>query len=144
MYLNKWLALSVGLTLGLSVLEHFGLLSKVLGMDGTGITFLILAVFFLAHFVTLNLVFKFNEQVIENLWFVAESLIALGMIGTVVGFTMLFGDAFTHLNLEDTESVMAALSDIASGMGTALITTLVGLVTSLILKFELVFIVRTE
>lgn len=138
--LVKWIVVNCAIVLGFVALDKTGLLVEIFQMDSTGITIMVLCLFGLAHFAVLKLAIAYDEALEIKLWFIAETLIALGMIGTVVGFTMLFGDAFQNLNLEDTATIMAALSDIAAGMGTALMTTLAGLVCSLILKGELVFI----
>lgn len=142
--LSKWVTLTCLIVLGLYAAELHGLVSKVLSMDSTGITYSILVLFVLSHFAVVKVCHKYTEGGELQLWFLAESMIALGMIGTVVGFTMLFGEAFQQINIEDTATVMAAIGDIATGMGTALITTLVGLICSLILKGELVFIVENK
>jgi len=44
------------------------------------------------------------------------------------------------LNVEDTSSVQEALGMMATGMGTALWTTLVGLIASVLLKLQLVLV----
>ena len=71
-------------------------------------------------------------------WFITELLLALGMIGTVIGFILMLGSSFESLNVADTGSLKMALTDMARGMSTALYTTLCGLVTSQILKVQLV------
>jgi biopolymer transport protein ExbB/TolQ len=50
---------------------------------------------------------------------------------------MLFS-VFSDLNLGDSAQMMMALSEMAKGMSTALLTTLVGLISSVLLKFQLV------
>ena len=65
-------------------------------------------------------------------------MLALGMIGTVIGFILMLGSSFESLNVSDTTSVKTALTDMALGMSTALYTTLVGLVCSQALKVQLV------
>ena len=69
---------------------------------------------------------------------ITELLLALGMIGTVIGFILMLGGSFESLNLSDTGSVKTALTAMAIGMSTALYTTLVGMVCSQILKVQLV------
>jgi len=71
-------------------------------------------------------------------WFLAETCLALGMIGTVAGFLIMMVSAFSGIDIGNTESMQAALSSMALGMGTALYTTLVGLVSSLFIKSQLV------
>ncbi|MDP7365823.1 MAG: MotA/TolQ/ExbB proton channel family protein [Candidatus Pacebacteria bacterium] len=71
-------------------------------------------------------------------WFVAESCLALGMVGTVTGFLIMLGTAFTNIDVSNSTTLQRALSDMAIGMSTALYTTLIGLVCSLIIKVQLV------
>jgi|TARA_B100001079_G_C16269075_1_gene451288 hypothetical protein len=71
-------------------------------------------------------------------WFVAESCLALGMVGTVTGFLLMLGTAFANVDVTNSATLQQALSDMAVGMSTALYTTLVGLVSSLIIKVQLV------
>jgi hypothetical protein len=71
-------------------------------------------------------------------WFLAEAALALGMIGTVAGFLIMLLSAFANIDVADTASLQTALSGMASGMGTALYTTLTGLVVSLFIKAQLV------
>lgn len=73
-------------------------------------------------------------------WFVSETMLSIGMIGTVVGFIYMLTTVFTDINVDDTASVQDALAIMATGMGTALWTTLIGLVCSVILKLQLVLI----
>ena len=71
-------------------------------------------------------------------WFVAESCLALGMVGTVTGFLLMLGTAFANVDVTDSATLQQALSDMAIGMSTALWTTLVGLISTLIIKVQLV------
>ena len=71
-------------------------------------------------------------------WFIAESCLALGMVGTVTGFLIMLGTAFENIVLSNTATLQQALSDMAMGMSTALYTTLIGLVCSLIIKVQLI------
>ena len=47
---------------------------------------------------------------------------------------------FTNLNIDDTYAVQQSLSMMAQGMGTALLTTLVGLTSSVLIKSQLVMV----
>lgn len=83
-----------------------------------------------------------NKDYIESRikigWFISESCSALGMIGTVAGFLLMLGAAFTNIDVSSSESMQLVISNMALGMSTALYTTLVGLVCSLLLKIQLV------
>ena len=71
-------------------------------------------------------------------WFIAESCLALGMVGTVTGFLLMLGTAFANIDVTNAVSLQNALGVMAIGMSTALYTTLIGLVCSLIIKVQLV------
>jgi len=71
-------------------------------------------------------------------WFLSEACLALGMIGTVSGFLLMLASTFANIDVTDTTTLQTALSSMALGMSTALYTTLVGLVTSLFIKAQLV------
>ena len=59
---------------------------------------------------------------------------------TLVGFLMVLGQAFADIDTSSTESMTAAIGTLATGMSTALVTSLVGLVTSIWLKYQLVIL----
>ena len=140
--LNKWLILSVAIFMTVGLVWYP--LNDIVNRDSTGITLAIMAIFIIAHFGVAKLISNPGSDLEARLWYTAEALVAIGMIGTVVGFIMLFGEAFASIDVDDPASIAAVLTDMASGMGTALVTTLFGLVSSFTLKGELVFIVGDE
>ena len=71
-------------------------------------------------------------------WFISESCLALGMIGTVTGFLLMLSGAFAEIDLANTSTIQNSLTKMALGMSTALYTTLIGLICSLALKIQLV------
>lgn len=79
-----------------------------------------------------------NQESTEVSWFIADSFLTIGMIGTVIGFVYMLSTTFASLNPDDTNSMKAAIATMAAGMSTALLTTLAGLIASLCLKFQLV------
>ena len=50
----------------------------------------------------------------------------------------MLGNAFENIDITNTTTLQQALSDMAMGMSTALYTTLIGLVCSLIIKVQLI------
>ena len=138
--LNKWLIVTCILIL-ITFSLHETIL-EVVSHDGTFITIAILTLFSLCHLAITRAIV--SGKVEEKLWFMAEVMVAMGMIGTVTGFMLMFGDAFATLDTNDPASISAVLTDMASGLGTALVTTLVGLVCSFTLKAELVFVVEEK
>ena len=72
----------------------------------------------------------------ETGWFASDVLLTMGLIGTVAGFILMLAGAFKGINISDVSSVQQALANMAVGMSTALYTTLTGLITSTLLKFQ--------
>lgn len=135
-----WTVACLGL-IGLGFGEYqFGLSDFLLGADNTYLTFVIIAIGVLA---TLSMLLKWRGMPgKENsmLWFLADAVLSIGMVGTLVGFLMVLGQAFADIDTSSTESMTAAIGTLATGMSTALVTSLVGLVTSIWLKYQLVIL----
>tara|TARA_Y100000114_G_scaffold98861_1_gene92054 strand:+ start:1623 stop:2105 length:483 start_codon:yes stop_codon:yes gene_type:complete len=127
----------------------FGLVNELYQKDPTRISFLILILYFCS---TIYIGFsewaiaktKISEEHYINVrriaWFIAESLMALGMIGTVIGFILMLGSSFESIDVSNTETLKSTLTSMAIGMSTALYTTVTGLICSLWLKTTLVVV----
>lgn len=81
-------------------------------------------------------------------WFMSESMMGIGMIGTLIGFLLMFkgfiGDGIDLNNLTTQQRV---ISGMASGMSTSCVTTVVGLMVSLMAKAQMVnlgYLVESE
>ena len=66
-------------------------------------------------------------------WFVADMLIRLGLIGTVIGFIMMLGTVY-QLRQDDIIGFKALLGTMGAGMQVALYTTLSGISASMLLS----------
>ena len=64
-------------------------------------------------------------------WFTADIMIKMGLLGTIVGFILMLGSV-SNLRDFDVTTMQKVLSYMSSGMGTALYTTLAGLVCSML------------
>jgi len=64
-------------------------------------------------------------------WFTADIMIKMGLLGTIVGFILMLGSV-SNLRDFDVTTMQKILSYMSSGMGTALYTTLTGLVCSML------------
>lgn len=71
--------------------------------------------------------------------FLSNQLPTLGLIGTVVGFILFMFSAVNNAGatLTDFQSVNQMFHDVSVSMGTALYTTVMGLIGAIILRFEL-------
>jgi len=68
-------------------------------------------------------------------WFVADLLLSLGLLGTVIGFILMLGP-ISGLDTSDQGAIRAALAAMSGGMAVALYTTLTGLIGGMLLKVQ--------
>jgi hypothetical protein len=68
-------------------------------------------------------------------WFVADLLLSLGLLGTVIGFIVMLGP-ISGLDAGDQSAVKSALAAMSGGMAVALYTTLTGLIGGMLLKIQ--------
>lgn len=124
-------AILVGITV------YFGSLEFLWNTDVTKLSFLTIALWisastFIGHS-------SYHKKLnYDTPWFVAESCMTVGMIGTVIGFMLMLGSSFAEIDPSNIDSMRKVITDMASGMSTALLTTLTGLIASLFLKIQIV------
>jgi len=140
--LKWWLVFCLTL-LGFGTLYHFNMHSQLYYADVTKLSFLIIIIFiFTSVWIGRKTYDLESTSVIDDKidvgWFIAESCLALGMVGTVTGFLYMLGTAFENIDITDATTLQDALASMAKGMSTALYTTLTGLIASLIIKVQLV------
>ena len=141
--LLKWWLIFCLTLLGLCTCVYFNIHKDLYAADVTRLSFLIISIFTCTSIWIGIKTYKVGiqqdySQKSDVGWFVSESCLALGMVGTVTGFLIMLGTAFENVDVTNAVTLQQALSDMATGMSTALWTTLVGLVCSLIIKVQLV------
>ena len=103
--------------------------------DITHLTYLITIIL---GFATLSVGYKaWRNKKMHLEWFASDLVLSLGMIGTIVGFMVMLYGTFGEIDVTDMESVRAVLAAMSSGLYTALSTTLLGLISSVILKVQI-------
>jgi hypothetical protein len=135
-FLNWWL-LFVLQSIAICVSVYFGSYDFLLENDSTYISFAIVGIWAVASVLIGWHTYR-DEIAKEMFWFTAESCMTLGMIGTVLGFIMMLGDSLQNIDPGNIESMKIAISSMAQGMSTALLTTLAGLIASLFLRIQLI------
>jgi len=119
------------------LMYDFGLLIQFYTKDMTMLTYLITALFAAT---TCSVGYKsyagHKDYTIE--WFISDVVITLGMIGTIVGFIIMLSGTFDTLKIADANSVRLLIASMSKGLYTALNTTLAGLISSVIIKAQLV------
>ena len=139
----KWWLIFCLTLIGIGTSYHFNLHSLLYNADVTKLSFLIIVIFMFTSVWIGKKTFNLEKTSVtdENIsvgWFIAESCLALGMVGTVTGFLYMLGTAFENIDVSNSLTLQDALASMAKGMSTALYTTLTGLIASLIIKVQLV------
>lgn len=142
--LMRWWIQTVVVIFASILAGHLGWWEALWEADQTKISILICGVYIFATSLA-GLICKKNDTKFlkdnENyIWFASEATISLGMIGTVAGFLMLLSGAFVGIDVANTDALQAVISDLAVGMSTALTTTLLGLIASVLLKLQMIII----
>lgn len=86
----------------------------------------------------INFLFFLHERCKGNHefnWFLSESILKLGLLGTIVGFILMLGPV-TEITTFDVSSMQQILGKMSAGMATALYTTLAGIFGSSTLAFQ--------
>lgn len=144
--LIRWWLFTVISLCGAVGLYHFGIFHDIYRADVTNITFIIYAVFISATILAGITAYRVARQVhkiaktnkyISICWFLSETMMTLGLIGTVAGMIYLFGQVFTEIDPSNPEDLKEALGHMATGLSTAMYTTICGMIGSLIIKVHL-------
>jgi len=141
--LKWWIQVSC-IVFGSVVAYQLGWWHALWDADITKISIGILGVFavtmLLTGYLSKNYQDKKSQALGNYVWFASEAMITLGMIGTVAGFLLMLGTAFSNLDVTNIANIQAAIADMAIGMSTALSTTLVGLICSILTKAQMVIL----
>lgn len=133
-----WVALMAQVVAAVFMYQN-GIFSMLFAADPTGISIVILCIHVIA-FLWMGYATQQNHRESQVVSYVSDVQLGLGMTGTLIGFVIMFGTVFVGITTE--EDVANALGLIATGVGTALWTTLTGLISSLILKGAVVNLER--
>lgn len=82
---------------------------------------------------------KLTEET-NTVWFLSEILMAVGMLGTVIGLIHMLAVSFVGNGLQQ-DALQGLLGNMWKSMGLALYTNAVGLIASIVLKLQAHFIV---
>lgn len=74
-------------------------------------------------------------------WFLVDLAVRLGLLGTIIGFILIFS-SLSNINLSGGDDLKNLLIAMSGGMGTALLTTLTGLVGASMLSFQYLILGR--
>ena len=142
--LIRWWIQTVGVVFAVALAAQLGWWEALWNADQTKISVLICMVYVAATGLVGIICKKKNTRFFNDhknyIWFASEVVISMGMIGTVAGFLLMLSGAFAGIDVSDTAGLQEVISDLAIGMSTALTTTLLGLVASVLLKLQMVVV----
>ena len=140
-FFRWWLFISL-LLIGAYFGIHFDIFSTIFDTDKTYLSSAILVLFTGSTLLTgyRTWLFNYRKTYTDTKlgWFCGEVMFALCMIGTLIGFVLVFGDALAHIDLENQANKVKIIADMGIGISTAIYTTLAGLVGTVLLWIQLI------
>lgn len=125
-----------------------GIVTKIWSDDVTMITSLLGLMYVVAlaaiGFIAYTIKKRDNSKLIDAVWFGSEQMLALGMLGTVIGFIYLLSSGISSASVTDASSLAVLLANMSVGLGIALYTNAVGILSSLITKTLLYVVIYDE
>lgn len=139
-YLIYWWVIWCLQVLACATAAKFGLYQEIIGTDPTHITQLIAFIHILASLIIGWCIYQQHEPFSEALWYTAETQLSLGMIGTLIGFIIMLNSAFAHIASGDLDNIKNSIAMIGIGMGVAIRATLLGLISGVLIKAQLLIL----
>ena len=84
----------------------------------------------------MNDVKKYILKSLQPGWFWAEICLSIGMIGTIIGFIIMMASGLENIDFTNTEQTKVMIAELSRGMGTALYTTLIGLICAVLTRVQ--------
>jgi hypothetical protein len=124
---------------------YFGLFEFILLNDNTYITFLNLLILAIAHMqlFAMHHGHQYMEVNHKMIRYMGETAVALGLIGTLIGFMIVLWSVFgggVVIDPSNTAAMTNIITQMSQGMASALITSLSGIGASIIINLQLVFL----
>lgn len=115
---------------------HHGIVATIWHDDVTMITTALSVMFIITNALIGYIAYTkdFTNKIVDACWFLSEQMLALGMLGTVVGFIYLLSSGISSASVTDPTSLATLLANMSVGLGIALYTNAVGILASLITK----------
>lgn len=134
-----WWITNLFVVSGLFWAWHQGIVAKIWHDDVTMITSLLLIMYFITTGIIGYVAYTkdYANKLVDTAWFLSEQMLALGMLGTVIGFIYLLTSGVTSASITDPTSLATLLGNMSVGLGIALYTNATGIISSLVTKLLL-------
>lgn len=138
-----WFVTNLAVATGVYWAWYSGIVAKIWHDDVTMIT-TALGILYIITTIMIGYVAytkDFGSKLVDACWFLSEQMLALGMLGTVIGFIYLLSSGISSASVSDPASLAALLANMSVGLGIALYTNAVGILSSLITKILLYVVI---
>jgi len=132
-----WWLFIVIIAIAFGVAANFGGIEYLIEADITKLSFVIIGIFTLSSIGIGIQSYKKTHQY-DLPWFMAETCMSIGMVGTLIGFILMLAGSLGDIDPGNVEAMKVVIADMAKGMSTALVTTLAGLISNILLKLQIV------
>lgn len=134
-----WWVTNLFVVSGLFWSWYHGIVSKIWHDDVTMITSMLVLLYFVTSGIIGYIAYtkNFTHKLVDTAWFLSEQMLALGMLGTVIGFIYLLTSGVTSASVTDPASLATLLGNMSVGLGIALYTNATGIISSLVTKLLL-------
>lgn len=131
-----WWVVNLAIASGAFWAWQNNIIQKIWQDDVTMITTALVVIFLFTDMIIGYIAYtkKFTSKLVDTCWFLSEQMLALGMLGTVIGFIYLLSSGITSASVTDPTSLASLLANMSVGLGIALYTNAVGILASLISK----------
>jgi len=132
----KWWVIVAGTLTGIGFLIVYNCINYVNEADVTKLSFVIFALF-IHSTVQVGRSTYYGIDKLSVPRFMVGAMTKIGMLGTVLGFIMMLSTCLSGASLQNVQAMQITMSNMTSGMSTALVTTAAGLICSLILQLQI-------
>jgi hypothetical protein len=131
-----WWVTNLAVASGVFWAWHTGIITKIWYDDVTLITSALAVLYVITTGLIGYVAYTkdYASKIVDACWFLSEQMLALGMLGTVVGFIYLLSSGISSASVSDPTSLATLLANMSVGLGIALYTNAVGILASLISK----------
>jgi hypothetical protein len=144
----KWWSIIISICTLFAIADTFANVSSYLiELDTTHLSIFIIVIFMMTSLVMGYFSYlvqftntKITDKGLNPLWYASDTVLGIGMIGTLIGFLMVLITTFGSIDTPSALEIKRIISELAHGMGIALITTLTGLISSILIKLQLVIL----
>ena len=127
---------------------NVGIVQKIWETDITMLTSVISLIFIASNILLGYIAYNYDKDHLkaklkrstDTIWFISEILMALGMLGTVIGLIAMLGANVLSSGSQNMAGIQNLLGNMWLHMGLALYTNAVGIICSIILKVQVHFI----